>query len=90
LASVLIGVHVLAIAALTLLTTLQWLMIITGLMVALSLYHATYNYVLSEASVLSDRSFRSQRATLLFAMAKGGSSLVFSARQLRSSLGNCA
>jgi hypothetical protein len=52
LASVLIGVHVLAIAALTLLTTLQWLMIITGLMVALSLYHAPYNYVL----------FRSKRA----------------------------
>jgi len=43
---VLIGVHVLAIAALTLLTTLQWLMTVTGLMVALSLYRTTYNYVL--------------------------------------------
>ena len=42
----LIGVHVLAIAALTLLTTLQWLMTVTGLMVALSLYRTTYNYVL--------------------------------------------
>jgi len=42
---VLIGVHVLAIAALTLLAALQWLMIITGLMVALSLYRATDNYV---------------------------------------------